>query len=182
MATQQHRDGNDRLSPNGHLLSNGLHASSPHLPRWRNYTAFVLSGGTARGALQVGALRALFERDIRPDVIIGTSIGAWNGAWLARNPTLESIAALEDLWRTVHPVRVLLGREPLAGSPQQAVRAGLMLAAAQRFAAGAAPPYCNAGFKKFVKKALCHAHFEQIQMPLYTLATHLTHTLPNILR
>src|SRR5258708_23131097 len=136
MATQQHLDGTHRHSPNGHLRSNGLLASSPHLPRWRNYTAFVLSGGTARGALQVGALRALFERDIRPDVIIGTSIGAWNGAWLARNPTLASIEALEDLWRTVHPVRVLLGREPLGGTPQHAVRGLLMLAAALRLPSG----------------------------------------------
>src|SRR5258707_7326117 len=112
MATQQHLDGNDRHSPNRHLPSNGLPASSPHLPRWRNYTAFVLSGGTARGALQVGALRALLERDIRPDVIIGTSIGALNWAWLARNPTLESISALDDLWLTVHHLRELLGRDP----------------------------------------------------------------------
>src|SRR5262249_26347136 len=52
-------------------------------PRWYGYTAFVLSGGGARGALQVGALRALLEAGIRPDVIVGTSIGAWNGALLA---------------------------------------------------------------------------------------------------
>jgi NTE family protein len=175
MATQQHLDRNDRHSPNGHLPSNGLPASSPHLPRWRNYTAFVLSGGTARGALQVGALRALLEREIRPDVIIGTSIGAWNGAWLARNPTLESIAALEDLWRTVHPVRVLLGREPLAGSPQQAVRGVLMLAAAQRFAAGHPSLYGNAGLKNFVKKAIGDATFEQMQVPLHIIATDITH-------
>ena len=32
---------------------------------------FALGGGGARGALQVGALRALFERGIKPDIITG---------------------------------------------------------------------------------------------------------------
>ncbi|HVP20590.1 MAG TPA: patatin-like phospholipase family protein [Anaerolineaceae bacterium] len=46
-------------------------------------TAFVLGGGGGRGALQVGALRALLEAGIAPDLLIGTSIGAANAAGLA---------------------------------------------------------------------------------------------------
>lgn len=45
--------------------------------------AFVLSGGGARGALQVGALKALVEAGIRPDLLVGTSIGAVNATSLA---------------------------------------------------------------------------------------------------
>ncbi|MEW6028157.1 MAG: patatin-like phospholipase family protein [Chloroflexota bacterium] len=45
--------------------------------------AFVLGGGGARGALQVGALRALFEAGLKPDLLVGTSIGAVNAAGLA---------------------------------------------------------------------------------------------------
>jgi predicted acylesterase/phospholipase RssA len=45
--------------------------------------AFVLSGGGARGALQVGALHALFEHGFQPDLLVGTSIGAVNAAFLA---------------------------------------------------------------------------------------------------
>ncbi len=45
--------------------------------------AFALGGGGARGALQVGALRALCERGYRPDLLIGTSAGAINAAFLA---------------------------------------------------------------------------------------------------
>ena len=41
--------------------------------------AFVLSGGASLGAIQVGMLRALYERDIAPDVIVATSAGALNG-------------------------------------------------------------------------------------------------------
>jgi NTE family protein len=45
--------------------------------------AFVLGGGGARGALQVGALKALFEVGIRPDLLVGTSIGAVNATCVA---------------------------------------------------------------------------------------------------
>ena len=61
-------------------------------------TAFVMAGGATRGASQVGMLQALTERGIRPDLIVGTSIGALNGACYAETPTLEGIARLEDLW------------------------------------------------------------------------------------
>ena len=39
--------------------------------------AFVLSGGAALGAIQVGMLRALAERGVRPAVIVGSSVGAF---------------------------------------------------------------------------------------------------------
>jgi len=45
--------------------------------------AFVLGGGGARGALQVGALQALLEADIHPNMLVGTSIGAVNATYLA---------------------------------------------------------------------------------------------------
>ncbi len=51
-------------------------------------TAFVLSGGGNQGVSQVGMLRALLERDIVPDVVIGTSAGALNGAAIAATPNL----------------------------------------------------------------------------------------------
>ena len=49
-------------------------------------TAFVLSGGGNQGVSQVGMLRALLERDIVPDVVIGTSAGALNGAGICYAP------------------------------------------------------------------------------------------------
>ena len=47
--------------------------------------AFVLSGGGARGALQVGAMYALLECGLQPDLFIGASIGAANATFLALN-------------------------------------------------------------------------------------------------
>ena len=64
--------------------------------------AFVLSGGASLGAIQVGMLHALYERGIAPDLIVGTSAGAINGAFIAsREPTVDTTQALGEVWRTV---------------------------------------------------------------------------------
>ncbi len=61
--------------------------------------AFVLGSGGARGALQVGALRALYEAGLRPDLLVGTSIGAANAAYLAVHGfTPEGLRGLEEVW------------------------------------------------------------------------------------
>jgi NTE family protein len=60
-------------------------------------TAFVLGGGGVHGAAEVGMLRALAERGIRPDLVVGTSIGAINGAVLAADPG-TAVARLTELW------------------------------------------------------------------------------------
>lgn len=63
--------------------------------------AFVLSGGGSRGALQVGALRALLEAGYQPDLVTGTSIGAANGAFLAvHGYSLPGVQKLEQVWRS----------------------------------------------------------------------------------
>jgi NTE family protein len=55
-------------------------------PKKQPTVAFVLSGGASLGAIQVGMLRALYERGISPDLIVGTSAGALNGAYIALRP------------------------------------------------------------------------------------------------
>ena len=52
-------------------------------------TAFVLGGGGVLGATQVGMLQALLAADITPDLVVGTSIGSVNGAFVAADPTAE---------------------------------------------------------------------------------------------
>ena len=63
-------------------------------------TAFVLGGGGALGACEVGMLQALAEAGIAPDVVLGTSIGAVNGALFAADPTPEGVARLAELWQS----------------------------------------------------------------------------------
>jgi len=69
--------------------------------------AFVLSGGASLGAIQVGMLRALYERRIVPDLIVATSVGAVNGAFIASRPATPATAdALGNVWRTIHRTEV----------------------------------------------------------------------------
>lgn len=71
--------------------------------------AFVLGGGGVLGANEVGMLRALLEAGITPDVILGTSIGAVNGAVLASDPTVGSVIRLTDLWTSADEAGVFSG-------------------------------------------------------------------------
>ena len=74
-------------------------------------TAFVFAGGGSLGAVQVGMLHALAERDLRPDFVVGASAGAINAAFFAADPTPSGVAALDRLWcgltrRQIMPMRV----------------------------------------------------------------------------
>ena len=63
-------------------------------------TAFVLSGGASLGALQVGMLEALYEQGIAPDFLVGTSVGALNGAFVAsRAQSPQTATELGRVWR-----------------------------------------------------------------------------------
>lgn len=75
----------------------------------RSTTAFVLGGGGLLGANEVGMLRALLERGITPDLVVGTSIGALNGAVIAGEPSLEGVRRLTELWRGVERSGILSG-------------------------------------------------------------------------
>ena len=73
--------------------------------------AFVLSGGASLGAAQAGMLAALSEAGVRPDLVVGTSVGALNGAWVAGGADPDGLGAV---WRslrrnTVFPARPLGG-------------------------------------------------------------------------
>jgi NTE family protein len=68
---------------------------------------FVLSGGASLGAVQAGMLQALYERGIAPDVIVGTSVGAINGAYIASRRQAPATAhGLAEVWRTVRRAEV----------------------------------------------------------------------------
>ncbi len=87
-------------------------------------TAFVLTGGGNMGAVQVGMLAALRERRVVPDLLVGTSAGAVNAAYLGgRGMTADALDGLARLWRRVRrqdvfpvdPLRQMLavtGRRP----------------------------------------------------------------------
>lgn len=82
---------------------------TPVNQRGSDKIAFVLGGGGRLGACEVGMLRALFERDIVPDLVVGTSIGALNGAAVAVAPELSTVDRLEDVWTTLDRSEVFSG-------------------------------------------------------------------------
>jgi len=73
--------------------------------------AFVLSGGANLGAAQAGMLLALDEASIRADLVVGTSVGAINGAWVSAG---ESLSGLADVWRVLRRGDVFPA-DPLGG-------------------------------------------------------------------
>src|ERR1700749_3198119 len=77
-------------------------------------TAFVLGGGGLLGAHEIGMLRALAEAGVRPDLVVGTSIGAINGALVAADPS-GAAERLSRMWAG--------GRTP-AGLQREAVEPG----------------------------------------------------------
>lgn len=71
--------------------------------------AFVLSGAGNRGAMEAGALEALLEAGIRPDLLVGSSVGAINAAYIAAAPTLDGVRRLSAIWRGVRKEDVFPG-------------------------------------------------------------------------
>ena len=123
--------------------------------------AFVLSGGGNLGPLQVGALRALLEASIYPEMIVGCSAGALNAAYLARGASFEQLDRLANVWRDVTTRDVYPGHK---------------LTAFWRFFSGQDSLYDNRNFYAFLQRhGTTPAHtFAQInKVKLYVTATNL---------
>lgn len=72
-------------------------------------TAFVLGGGGKWGAVEVGMLQALDEGGIQPDLVLGTSIGAFNGSVVASSPGKIGVERLTALWEEIGESGLLRG-------------------------------------------------------------------------
>jgi NTE family protein len=81
--------------PAGHAGTDARRADIP------GQVVLVLQGGGALGAYQAGVFHALHDAGIEPDWVIGTSIGAINGAIIAGNPAGERLERLHEFWRRV---------------------------------------------------------------------------------
>lgn len=127
--------------------------------RRKDRVGFVLSGGGPLGALQVGALRALFEREIRPDLVVGTSVGALNATWLAMDPTPTGVAHLERSWRNMKEGDLFPGGRFKASWARMLVRGNRV--------------FENSGLRRTIESTLGPARFEDAQIPLAVTATDL---------
>jgi NTE family protein len=116
---------------------------------------FILSGGGTLGSIQVGMLRALFEADIRPEVLVGTSIGAVNAAFLAADPCLERVQALQEVWHGARS-RDLFSMNPLRMAHAFRRRGSL---------------FPSEKWRAFLTKNLPYERIEDAAVPLRIIAT-----------
>jgi NTE family protein len=93
-------------------------------------TAFVLGGGGLLGAVEVGMLRALLEAEVEPDVLLGTSVGALNGALVAADPGPGVVERLVALWESAAASKEVYGDNPVR-QVTRAVRTGTHLHSAK---------------------------------------------------
>ena len=122
-------------------------------------TAFVLSGGGSLGAVQVGMLRAMVERGIAPDLLVGTSAGALNAAFIAgRGATPASVDALASVWRGLR-AHTLFPFDP---------RSALAALAGRRSAI-----FSDRGLRRLLDRHLTFDRLEHALVPLVVVATDL---------
>src|SRR3979490_2997064 len=133
---------------------------------------WVLGGGGARGAAQVGVLQALFEAGVEaPAAVVGTSVGALHGSAIAAFPSLAGTMMLREVWMSrqavevfrAHPLGVILSglrRDQMSAFPQQNIR-------------------------RLVERAQALTGittFEQLRVPLAVVATDLNAGKPAVFR
>lgn len=118
--------------------------------------AFVFGGGGSRGALQVGALEALLQANIRPDMVIGTSVGSLNAAYLASNPTLDGLEHLKSIWLEMDETSIYADR------PGQVM---------WNLISGRASLFHNTHWRDLLQSLLPVTHFSELQLPCYAVTT-----------
>lgn len=124
----------------------------------RMRTVFVLSGGGNHGSAQVGMLRALLERDIYPDVLIGTSAGALSGSAIAADPTLSGVEHLAGVWSALRTEHIFPGGR---------------LGRAWSLLSGGDHLYSNQGLASLIDRMATASRFDQLVVPLRVIATDL---------
>lgn len=128
--------------------------------------AFVLAGGGSLAAAQVGMLRALVEKGVRPDLLVGVSAGGINAFCFAQHPTAHGLDRLQRLWsrlrrRDVMPVDLLRVLAGLAG-----IRDGLV------------PPD---RLRSFLHRQIGSALLDDTRIPTHVVATDLANGRPVVL-
>ncbi|CAB4890327.1 unannotated protein [freshwater metagenome] len=110
-------------------------------------TAFVLGGGGKLGTAEVGMLEALAEKQIVPDVVLGTSIGAINGAAVAADPSVEGVGRLRSLW---------------TGMEASGVFGGSAVERLRHITSARTSLHSNSALRRLLEQALQERHIENL--------------------
>jgi NTE family protein len=118
-------------------------------------TAFVFAGGGSLGAVQVGMLRVLTEAGLRPDFIVGSSVGALNAGFFAGDPTSGGVERLGEIWRSLRRRDIF----------------PLTLGAALKWL-GPTEALCDSGgLRRLIERNLPYRQLEDAAVPLHVVAT-----------
>jgi NTE family protein len=117
-------------------------------------TAFVFGGGGLMGASEVGMLGALAQARIEPDIVVGTSVGALNGAFVAADPR-GAARQLSDLWQG-EPLRLAFS-ETLVGRAARLARSGTHL-------------HSMEPLRRLLTQLLPGQDFEDLELPFHCVA------------
>jgi NTE family protein len=120
-------------------------------------TALVLAGGGSFGAVQAGMLRALVAYGIVPDLVVGSSVGAINGAYFAGVPNAQGVAQLEAIWRGLRRSQVF----PVTWRSLLGLLTGRNFLIDPR------------GLRRVIEERLPYRELEQALIPLHVVATDL---------
>jgi NTE family protein len=133
--------------------SNAINSSRAKMTK----TAFVLAGGGSLGAVQVGMLHALEANGIKPDLVVGSSVGAINAAYYAGAPTAAAIERLRQIWLGLRRADVFpFNFETL-----------LSLVWSRGFLVS------SHGLRSLLERHLPHPRLEAARVPLHVVATDL---------
>jgi len=135
-----------------------IRALAARRARANRSVAFVLSGGGSLGAVQIGMLQALFEHGVRPDFLVGTSVGAVNAAWVAGRPDDEGMGDLADIWlglrrQDVFPISPMTSAAGLLGRSNHFIS--------------------NQSLRAVLEKYMPFKRIEEASIPLHVVATDL---------
>ena len=118
-------------------------------------TAFVLAGGGSLGAIQAGMLIEIVAAGVRPDLVVGVSAGAINGAFFAFDPSTGMTERMAGLWRRVRTRDVL--------RPSWEMALGLLGLRSHLVRPD--------GFRRLLERELPYRDFAATRVPLYVVAT-----------
>lgn len=128
-------------------------------------TAFVLAGGGSFGAVQVGMLTSLAAAGIVPDMIVGASVGAYNAALFAAEPSPEGVARLARVWHGIKRQDVFpITLSTLMGF---AIRRDVLVG--------------TDGLRRLIDAHLPYRAIEEARIPLHVVATDFFTGAPRVL-
>ena len=107
------------------------------------------------GAYEVGMLRALLEQEITPELVVGTSVGALNGAAIAAQPTLDMVARLRDVWLSIDEDKIF---------------GGSLVAGARNLVRSRTHLHSNRPLRKLIDELIPVKTFEELAVPFQCVA------------